>query len=218
MTLSNVMLLLVLSLMLLNLQSCGKNDILPTHDIKKTFGFNYDDKMNNLDDEIEALKKRVGVLEAQMETNISNINLIQSDIDSIVLDIDSLQSVVDALENSVEDNSAAIALLQSQIVNHNSRITSLESLVASLQTTTNNLLVDVAQLESNENIVEFIDPCGNWSGGYDEVILKTSSGKLLAYFENGSRRFLSLLTPGSYRVTDGSNCNFTVHGNMSVTW
>jgi prefoldin subunit 5 len=196
--------------MLLNLQSCGKNDILPTHDIKKTFGFNYDD-------EIEALKKRVGTLEAQMQTNISNISLIQSDIDSIELDIDSLQSVITTLEMHVEDNSAAIALLQSQIINHSSRITSLESLVASLQTTTNNLLVDVAQLENNENIVQFIDPCLD-GPGFDEVLLKTSSGKLVAYFETGSKRFLSLLTPGSYRTTDQQGCNFTVHGNMSVTW
>jgi peptidoglycan hydrolase CwlO-like protein len=210
--------MLLLSLiMLLNLQSCGKNDILPTHDIKKTFGFNYDDKMNNLDDEIEALKKRVSNLESQVAININNISSIQSDILSINADIESLELLIEDLSQDVDANSTSIALLQSQVTNHNSRLTSLEALVNSIQTTTNGLVADVAQLESHENIVEFIDPCGDWAGGYDEVILKTSSGKFLAYFENGSRRFLSLLEKNvNYMVTDGSGCRFYINNSNQV--
>lgn len=202
---------------LILLQACGKNDVLPTHDIKKTFGFNYDDKMNNLDDEIAALKKRVANLESQVATNINNISSIQSDILSIDADIESLELLIEDLSQDVDGNSTAIALLQSQITNHNSRLTSLEALVNSLQTTTNGLVADVAQLEGYENIVEVIDFCGD-ARGFDEVGLRTSSNKILVYFENGGNRFLSVLTPGSYRTTDGSNCNFRVHGNMSVTW
>jgi len=66
-------------------------------------------------------------------------------------------------------------------------------------------------------IVEFIDPCGDNPGHFDEVVLKLSTGELLAYFESGSHRFLSLIRNGNYRTTDVQNCAFSVNNGV-VTW
>lgn len=67
-------------------------------------------------------------------------------------------------------------------------------------------------------ITEIIDPCGNNPGQFDEILLRLGTGELLAYFESGNNRFLSLISPGHYSTTDSSHCSFTVHSNGSVTW
>lgn len=70
-------------------------------------------------------------------------------------------------------------------------------------------------------VAEILDPCGDAPGIYDEVILRLSTGQLLASFSDnasGLNTRFSLLTPGTYVTTDGSACNFKVHPDMSVTW
>lgn len=67
--------------------------------------------------------------------------------------------------------------------------------------------------------VGIVDPCGDASGIYDEVFLKLQNGTLLASFSdnsNGKNTRFSVLTPGSYITTDGSNCFFTVDGNNNI--
>lgn len=70
-------------------------------------------------------------------------------------------------------------------------------------------------------VTQVIDPCGDASGIYDEVILKMANGTLIGSFSDnseGRNTRLSLLTPGSYVTTDGSNCHFSVSVNGSITW
>ena len=70
-------------------------------------------------------------------------------------------------------------------------------------------------------ITEIIDPCGNASGIYDEVLLKLQSGKILASFSdsaNGKNTRLSEITQGNYVATDGSNCHFSVDSLGNVSW
>jgi hypothetical protein len=66
-------------------------------------------------------------------------------------------------------------------------------------------------------VTEIIDPCGN-SPGFDEVLLRLHNGQIMAHYAQGALQFLTILSPGTYRVTDGTNCVFTVHPDMSVTW
>ena len=66
-------------------------------------------------------------------------------------------------------------------------------------------------------IYEIIDPCGD-SEGYDEILLRLNDGQLMAYFENGNNRFLSLLPPGLYITTDSQKCLFKVNDDLTVTW
>lgn len=71
------------------------------------------------------------------------------------------------------------------------------------------------------SVASIVDPCGDDSGIYDEVILRLANGQLLASFSdnaNGKNTRFSLLTPGSYVTTDGSNCNFSVDNDLNVSW
>ncbi len=65
-------------------------------------------------------------------------------------------------------------------------------------------------LESNQNIVEIVDPCGNNVGYFDEVLLKLQDGTYVAYFESNGDRFLTILEDGFYRTTDNQNCRFEI--------
>lgn len=70
-------------------------------------------------------------------------------------------------------------------------------------------------------VTQVIDPCGDAPGIYDEVFLKMANGTLIASFSDnaaGNNTRLSILVPGSYVTTDGSNCHVTVHNDGTVTW
>jgi hypothetical protein len=67
--------------------------------------------------------------------------------------------------------------------------------------------------------VTILDPCGNSSGVFDEVMLKLYNGQILASFSdnvNGYNTRFSIIGAGSYMVTDGSHCYFSIDslGNM----
>lgn len=69
-------------------------------------------------------------------------------------------------------------------------------------------------------ITEIIDVCNDTPNKYDEVLLRTQSGKLLASFSdnvNGYNTRLSELTAGNYMTSDGTNCFFTVDNDNTVT-
>lgn len=81
----------------------------------------------------------------------------------------------------------------------------------------------VVQISNGEDAVQspyaiekLIDPCGDFPGYADEIIIKTHNGELIVYFEDGGRRFLSSLTPGNYQTTDRQRCNFRVTSDMEV--
>ena len=65
-------------------------------------------------------------------------------------------------------------------------------------------------------VVEKIKPCAGT--GSREVLLRLSDGSLLAHYSDGANQFLAELFPGTWRLTDGSSCVFTVHHDLSVTW
>lgn len=65
-------------------------------------------------------------------------------------------------------------------------------------------------------VLSIIDPCGDKPGKYDEVLLKTDSG-LIAYFENNGKKFLASLPPGTYATTDEQACNFRVNADNTIT-
>lgn len=110
-----------------------------------------------------------------------------------------------ALNASIASNTLDIDTLQAQYSSTLLTIVSLNSAIAALSG-------QVAVLESQESIVELLDPCGDMPGQFDEVLLRTSSGKVVAYFEQGSKRFLSVLTPNQgYSTTDVQACSFSIN-------
>lgn len=99
------------------------------------------------------------------------------------------------------------------------QINNLTNLLEAREADINELEVRVAELESNDNIVDIIDPCGDHPTKIDEVILRTQSGKLIASFSdnaNGQNTRFSIIKVGSYVTTDGTNCHFSVDVNGSV--
>lgn len=60
------------------------------------------------------------------------------------------------------------------------------------------------------SIVELKDPCGDQSG-FDEILMRTQSGKWIAHFSSSGNNFLTVLTPGTYVTTDQTRCMFTLN-------
>jgi hypothetical protein len=67
------------------------------------------------------------------------------------------------------------------------------------------------------NIVNIIDPCGEDPGNFNEVLLQFENGDVLAYFDDNVNKFLTLLTPGTYKTTDAQKCKFKINNDMSIT-
>lgn len=123
-------------------------------------------------------------------------------------DIEDIDKRLKDLEKGHASAVSQIEIL-SQDINNN------QALINTLQTQANSIQTQVTQLQLNENITEIYDPCGPHSG-YDEVLLKTSSGKFIAYFEVGQvqgnqKRFLSVLEENIWlQTTDTQACIFKV--------
>jgi hypothetical protein len=73
-------------------------------------------------------------------------------------------------------------------------------------------------LPSAYTVTEIIDPCGDDAGHFDEVILKTSNGTLLAHYVQGNKQFLVILSAGIYETTDWQRCEFEVTVDGDVIW
>lgn len=66
-------------------------------------------------------------------------------------------------------------------------------------------------------VIEVIDPCGD-GPNYDEVVLRLADRSLIAYFQNGTQRFLVKLTPGTYVTTDAQQCTFQVDNDLNIVY
>ena len=206
------------------LSSCGFG-----HRISKDCGGSFSDlckgifgdvaeENDNQQTEINALKSQ---LEATITQNISQIAVVQSLLDAqqqqitlIQLTLNDLQTQISLIEQNQTTLSSLTQQLQVQLQTLSTVDNTLTVQQTSLQTQVNSLLVQLVTLNGYTHIVDLVDPCGN-GPGFDEVLIKTTQG-YVAYFESGSTRFLSLLTPGAYQTTDSQRCNFTVLGNGNL--
>lgn len=170
--------------------------------------------------EIELLNRRLTDLAADFNSLSYGVNMMSSEVATLSSLNESLQFQMDqmiVLNATGEYNlQSQIDSLSTQILSNNSAITSITTQLVLTQQDINDIVIDVAELSGYDGIKEVIDPCGDYPGGFDEVILRTTSGKLLAYFESGTKRFLSVIPVGSYSTTDGSSCGFTVNGSGMV--
>lgn len=117
-------------------------------------------------------------------------------------DINKLQKKIDEIKNSLN-------LLYSQVDNFEADQDIIEQSIALLNS---NILI----LENKTTVKRLIDPCGDNPNNFDEKLIELSSGEIIAYFEQGSKRFLTSLSDGNYRTTDAQRCNFQiVNGNYT---
>lgn len=148
------------------------------------------EKDNSLQIQIDNLNGRVSLLEQLFSKLQTNL----------IVNVNSLQQAIDGLADL---NAGQQQALQQQIDTQQAQLNSVQA--------------TITELTLRTSVVEVIDPCGD-GPGYDEVLIRLSDGNIVAYFESGSNRFLSLLQPGSYRTTDATNCNFTVDNNKKVCY
>jgi hypothetical protein len=133
---------------------------------------------------IRALNFRITIdeLNANIGANKIKIDALTSLLDSTVADFDSaLVAIDDKFENALSANE----VYYSDILN--------------------DVFEEISIL--NDSVIRIIYPCGvNKS---EEVLLDTLDG-LVAYFEKGTSKYLSIIKDGNYSTTDGFKCNFKV--------
>lgn len=72
--------------------------------------------------------------------------------------------------------------------------------------------------DTNLTPVEILNPCG-FQSNTDEVLLRLSDKTILASFSenpNGKNTRFSILFPGDYVTSDGTNCFFTISSDMNI--
>lgn len=155
-------------------------------------------KNQEQDRRLDSVEKRLLTLEQralEIQKLMDKTADLQYQLDQVEGEIDYLREISDDLQ----DQTSALSVIDEDL---DARLTTIENSVILLQTSIEN------------GIDELIDPCGPSTS--DEILLKLNNGKIVAYFESGSNRYLSTLKPGSYRTTDPSRCFFTVDANNNV--
>lgn len=152
--------------------------------------------------------------------------LVENDFDNKQNEerLDDLENRVSAVEFKIDSNIQKITSLQESLFLHSDILDSnhaetntLLSIVQSLQVQTNNAVSQLVSLQSNDSVTSFLNPCGDNPGHYDEVLLKTNSGQVIAYFEDGGKRFLSVLEFNTnYQTTDKQSCVFQLDNNGNL--
>lgn len=154
----------------------------------------------------------------------ARVVMTEKEIETIKTVLDDQIKTAQLLSSQVQTNEMLLLLLQSSQSNQGDTIQTLvdsnQTLVERIdyqQTLINSHQIEINNLASEDSVVEYYDPCGQKPGAFNEVLLKTRTGKYLCYFESGGNRFLHKLEPGSYRTTDGTKCYFTLNVNGTVT-
>lgn len=192
---------IILLLSLTILAACGKKDLLP-FSIAKSIGAEETGDIKKLKKDVDNIQERLEKIEsdlAQMEQNIvnqgaensANLEALKSELELAISEGD---------QDAADNLAAAVQTLENQITASQN----------TMQAQYNSLVVRLVELESEERMTEIVDPCPSISATFREVIIRTSSGKVFGYFENGNKRFLSVLSPGTYRTTDSRGCIFTI--------
>lgn len=144
-----------------------------------------DRNQDETNDDLDNALKRLDRVEKLLELQSQALSDHSNDLDVIVNDI---LGQIEALQDKD-------VLLDSDIADIQSQLDNLENL-------------------SSLNIAEIIDPCGDNVGHFDEVLLKLNDDTILAYFEHGNRKGLSVLSNGDYETQDDQKCEFSINNGI----
>lgn len=208
-TLLTVITLLVLMWFVTSLMGCGFQRALRTH--CKIGDAQMCDELFGVNQyEIDAAQdKATEDLAREVESIKSTLDMLIKESESYAKEITTLKAIVQLLRQDLDANSDYIISLNEDIIHMQEQIDNQQVII-------NNHQVELVQLSLQDGITEMYDPCGD-SVGFDEVLLKTKSGKFIAYFESGSQRYLTILQKNTnYRTTDNSRCHFTLNNDGQV--
>lgn len=171
----------------------------------------------SIENDVNKIKQQIAILQNNMNININQINVLTNQNQLLFSTLETQEIILTSLTDQGLLQTAQIVSIQNTI---NSLTTSLNTNSLSISTLQGSLVLmqgQLANLLSQDTVVEYIDCAKNGvvdGPGYDEVIMRTKSGKLIAYFESNNNGFLSVLVSGSYVTTDQQACPFTVSSNM----
>lgn len=162
--------------------------------------------LDNAENRINEVETRLADLEGKVSANTTSINSLSASLTSTNNSISLLE------QDLAEADQAFTEELQNSIAEATANSNSLLAMIETLQGQTTTLLAKQAALELEDRVIGIYDPCPLVSStGFKESLFRMSSGKLVAYFEDGSKRFLSVLkTNMTYRTTDSRACLFTL--------
>jgi chromosome segregation ATPase len=176
--------------------------------------------ISNLHQNLSSLSVQTASLESLTETHEIDISSLKVRITSLeASNFQTLEQVNQLITNAInafsDDVNLELNTLMVQYTNLTVQLGQLQTQTQALETYTVDLQsqIDNIVLDTNDSMSEIYDPCGDGSG-FDEVIFKTVSGKFVAYFESGNKRFLSLLPDGTYQTTDQQACTFTINSGI----
>lgn len=120
-----------------------------------------------------------------------------------------LENRINILESKIADNIAEIEKLGQLPVYNPQLITDLSNSVESLQ-------IKLTTLQTGDSVQSVTNPCPSKTAVYEEVLFRLGSGKFVAYFENGTNRFMLILRENvHYQTTDTRQCKFYIrNGNV----
>lgn len=72
--------------------------------------------------------------------------------------------------------------------------------------------------EPGDPNIENVVLCPSISGPYPENLLRINDVLYAVYYDASRGASLVVVTPGNYVSTDGRNCHFTVHNDLTVTY
>lgn len=203
-------LVLTLAILSLILGGCGYQRTLRTHchigdtqTCDNLFGVNQEERDAQQDKEIESLQTMINEL-------IKDVRVVEQQAAQT-------NSMINMLNLLAQQQGADIASINQMLSDMHQDLATLEDKIAYEQTRINGLAIDVANLGAQDAVIESVYPCGDAPNKFDEALLRTRSGKLIAYFESSGNRFLTELTQGTYRTTDyAPYCNFTVNAQKQI--
>lgn len=150
------------------------------------------DELKSVENRIDDVEHRIGELDNKIMHNLKIMgqmhNHFQSQIDQAAVELDASDDKSEASQNT------ALAMIRA------------------LQDQTTELAAKQAALELEDRVIGVFDPCPNFKvSSFTESVFQMKSGKFVAYFEDGGKRFLSVLKTGTtYRTTDSRACTFTI--------
>lgn len=123
------------------------------------------------------------------------------------------QGQIDDINNRLDDLTDRVAVfemdlgnLESSVIQLGNDLDNFEHDLDQVEINVTDALNRISQLEGNTYIADIVKPCANAK----EVLVVLSDGRIVAYFEQGNKRYLSLLGDGNYQTTDGTNCHFSI--------
>lgn len=150
------------------------------------------DELNDLDNRVNEVENRI----LELDNKIMNNGRI-------------IERMYTNLQTQINQT---FAELEADDEKFNAEKNNVLAMIETLQAQTTELVAKQAALELEDRVIGVFDPCPSVSSnGFKESFFQMSSGKIVAYFEDGGKRFLTVLKTGTaYRTTDSRACTFTI--------